>query len=148
MGAFGRFFPVGFYYRAFFRPKGAWRFWEPVIRRMAGLGRVDTTAHHGYYDKTYLFADVAVVGGGAAGLSAAIAAAEEGRRVVIVDHNPTLGGALTYARHDADGVRAKKERDALVSRLATLSKVTILAGASCEGVFADNWLAIGHGRRL
>ena len=47
IGALGRFFPVGFYYRAFFRPKGAWRFWEPVIRRMAGLGRIDTGAHHG-----------------------------------------------------------------------------------------------------
>jgi sarcosine oxidase subunit alpha len=38
---------VGFYYRAFFRPRGAWRFWEPYIRRIAGLGRVDVNAPHG-----------------------------------------------------------------------------------------------------
>ena len=87
IGAFGRFFPVGFYYRAFFRPKGAWRFWEPIIRRMAGLGRINDNGHHGYYDKAYLFADVAVVGGGPPGLSAAIAAPEEGKRVIIVDDN-------------------------------------------------------------
>jgi sarcosine oxidase subunit alpha len=148
MGAFGRFFPVGFYYRAFFRPNGAWRFWEPIIRRMAGLGRVDTSARHGYYDKVYLFADVAVVGGGAAGLSAAIAAAEEGNRVVIIDDNPVLGGALNYARYDALGVRSKKEREALVSRIATLPRVTVLSSASCEGLFAGNWLAIAQDRRL
>ena len=45
---------------------------------MAGIGRVDLKAHHGYYDKRYLFADVAVVGGGPAGLAAALAAAQAG----------------------------------------------------------------------
>jgi sarcosine oxidase subunit alpha len=148
LGAVRRFFPVGFYYRAFFRPKGAWRFWEPIIRRMAGLGRVDTGARHAYYDKAYLFADVAVVGGGAAGLSAAIAAAEEGHRVVLVDDNPILGGALNYTRYDARGARGGKEREALVARLAALPTVRVLTGASCEGLFADNWLAIVQDRRL
>ena len=38
---FGRFLPVGFYYKAFYRPKGAWKFWEPFIRKRAGLGKVD-----------------------------------------------------------------------------------------------------------
>jgi sarcosine oxidase subunit alpha len=148
IGAFGRFLPVGFYYRAFFRPQGAWRFWEPVIRRMAGLGRIDPSATHGYYDKAYLFADVAVVGGGAAGLSAAIAAAEDGRRVVLADANPTLGGALNYARQDADSVRAGAVRETLVARLASLSNVRVLTQASCEGLFDDNWLAIVQHRRL
>jgi sarcosine oxidase, subunit alpha len=148
IGALGRFLPVGFYYRAFFRPKGAWRLWEPVIRRMAGLGRVDLEARRGYYDKAYLFADVAVVGGGGAGLSAALAAAEQGNRVVVVDDGLVLGGALNYARCDAQGLRARKEREALVSRLAQLPKVTVLSAASCEGLFAENWLAIVQGRRL
>ncbi|MBX6320341.1 MAG: (2Fe-2S)-binding protein, partial [Rhodospirillaceae bacterium] len=76
--ALGRFMPVGFYYKAFYRPHGAWRFWERVIRARAGLGRVDPQAPHGYHDKMYLFADVAVVGGGPAGLSAALRAAESG----------------------------------------------------------------------
>ncbi len=148
MGAFGRFFPVGFYYRAFFRPQGAWRFWEPVIRRMAGIGRIDEKGHHGYYDKAYLFADVAVVGGGPAGLSAAIAAAQDGKRVIIIDDNQALGGSLNYARYDAAGQRAAAERDLLMSRLADLSNVTTLTDARCEGLFAENWLAIVQDRRL
>lgn len=51
LGRFGRFMPVGFYYKAFYRPRGAWRLWEPIIRARAGLGRVNIDASHGYYDK-------------------------------------------------------------------------------------------------
>ena len=76
----GRFLPVGFYYKAFYKPKGAWKRWEPIIRRKAGLGEVNTAAHHGYFDKEYLFADVAVIGGGPAGMAAALEAAEGRRR--------------------------------------------------------------------
>ena len=148
VGTFSRLFPVGFYYRAFYRPKGAWRFWEPFIRRMAGIGCVDLKAEHRYYDKAYLFAEVAVVGAGPAGLSAAIAAAQNGQRVVVIDENQTLGGSLDYLRHDADGGRGSAERNALISRLPRLPNVTILTGASCEGLFAENWLAVVRGRRL
>jgi len=148
IGAFGRFFPVGFYYRAFYRPRGAWRFWEPFIRRMAGLGKVDPAAAHGRYDKAHLFAEVAVVGGGAAGLGAALAAAERGGRVIVIDDQPALGGALNYRRYDAAGQRGCQERDALLARLAASSNVTILTEARCEGLFADNWLAVVRGRRL
>ena len=72
---FGRFLPVGFYYRAFHRPKGAWKRWEPIIRSFAGLGKVNLSAAHRYYDKAYGFYDLVVVGGGPAGMSAALEAA-------------------------------------------------------------------------
>ena len=147
-GAFDRFLPAGFYYRAFFRPKGAWSLWEPVIRHMAGIGRVDVSGKHRYFDKAYLFADVAVIGGGPAGMSAALAAAQNSSRVVIVDHNPALGGALSYARFDAAGLQGQKERDRLITALASAGGLTVLPGASCEGLFADHWLAIVQGRRL
>ena len=38
---FGRFLPVGFYYRAFYRPFGVWHWWERFIRKAAGLGVAD-----------------------------------------------------------------------------------------------------------
>ncbi len=31
--------PAGFYYKTFMAPKGAWRFYEHLIRRAAGMGR-------------------------------------------------------------------------------------------------------------
>jgi sarcosine oxidase subunit alpha len=43
--------------------------------------------------------DIAVVGGGPAGLCAATAAARLGARVVLIDDNPRLGGQLTKQTH-------------------------------------------------
>lgn len=134
-----RFLPVGFYYRSFFTPRVAWKFWEPVIRWMAGLGRANPAAQHGYYDKAYLFADVAIIGGGPAGLSAALAAAEEGAEVLLVDDNPRLGGALNYARTEASDFAAQVAADA---------RITVLSDAVCQGLFADNWLSVTQGNRL
>ena len=74
MGLFGRFLPVGFYYKTFYRPRGVWPLYERLIRALAGLGTLNPKAERTWYDKAYLFADVVVVGAGPAGLSAAIAA--------------------------------------------------------------------------
>ena len=90
---FGRFLPVGFYYKAFFR-HGSWKFWEKIIRNRAGLGKVDLSAHHGYFDKQYLFADVAVVGGGSAGLWHGGRAAGRESGGVLIEEWPILGGNL------------------------------------------------------
>ena len=59
----GRFLPVGFYYRAFFKPQGIWHFWERFIRAAAGLGVANLAVQPTYSDKQYLFCDVAVIGG-------------------------------------------------------------------------------------
>ncbi len=72
VGRMGRFLPPGFYYKAFFRPRGAWRLWEPLIRRKAGLGHVDPNSRHDERDKAYAFAETVVIGGGTAGMSAAL----------------------------------------------------------------------------
>ena len=37
-----RFLPAGFYYKTFMA--GGWMRWEPTIRRMAGLGRLDPSS--------------------------------------------------------------------------------------------------------
>ncbi|MGH6831303.1 MAG: FAD-dependent oxidoreductase, partial [Methylocella sp.] len=111
-----RFLPVGFYYKTFHETKKSWKAWEPIIRRMAGLGKLDLKAdfHHSYYDKQYLFADVAVVGGGPAGMSAALSAAESGAEVILIDEGAELGGSLSYARFDVAGKQATATRADLV----------------------------------
>ena len=148
LGRLGGFLPVGFYYKAFYKPKGAWRLWEPVIRRLAGLGAVNPKAGHGYYDKQYLFADVAVVGGGPAGMAAAVEAAKGGAEVLLIEENATLGGALNYARFDAAGRLPARRRADHVARIEKLANVRVLAGAVCNGWFADNWLAVIRGNRM
>ncbi|MGE5476324.1 MAG: glycine cleavage T C-terminal barrel domain-containing protein [Bacteroidales bacterium] len=134
-----RFLPVGFYYRTFFTPRVAWKFWEPVIRWLAGLGTIDPKTPHGHYDKQYLFADVAVIGGGPAGLAAALAAAEAGAEVLLIDDNAKLGGAVNYTR---------AEPCALADRVAAQPRITVLADAVCQGLFTDNWLSVTKGSRL
>ena len=149
VGAVARFLPVGFYYRAFYRPGGAWqRFWEPIFRRKAGLGAVDLAARPGDFDKAYAFCDVAVIGGGPAGVSAALAAASQGAEVCLIEQTPVLGGALAYARVDLLGHAAAEARRALLGELATASGITVMTSALCNGWFSDNYLPVLRGNRM
>jgi sarcosine oxidase, subunit alpha len=82
----GPFTPVGFYYRTFIHPRRAWPLYEKVLRRMAGLGRLDKHARRSRrFDTEHRSADVLVIGGGEAGLAAAREAAARGEHVVLVD---------------------------------------------------------------
>jgi sarcosine oxidase subunit alpha len=135
-----RFLPAGFYYKAFFRPRPAWALWEPVLRRIAGLGRVGAPVSDTGCDKQYLHADVAVIGGGPAGLAAAAQAARAGAEVVLVDENPVLGGALTY-RREASSDKAARAVEAA-------DNVTVMTDTLCNGWFSDNWLALIRDRRM
>lgn len=148
VGWLHRFLPVGFYYKAFYKPRGAWKFWAPFIRAKAGLGRVDEGAPHGYYDKAYLFADIAVVGGGPAGMSAALAAADAGADVLLIEENPVLGGALNYARFDEDGSVGRRERERLTDAIASQGNIEVMTGTVANGWFADNFLSLIRENRM
>ncbi len=146
----GKFMPVGFYYKAFYKPKGSWKYWEKLIRRMAGLGKVNPDTPHGYYDKQYLFCDVCVVGAGPAGLAAALEAARANSEVevILIDENPQLGGALTYARFDADGKLAGQHRDELINAVRGQANIRVLEGAIANGWYTDNFIPVMQGNRL
>ncbi|MCH8111471.1 MAG: (2Fe-2S)-binding protein, partial [Proteobacteria bacterium] len=149
LGRVSRFLPVGFYYRTFYKPKWAWpRLWEPWFRKSAGLGEADLAAPHGYFDKAFGHYDVAVIGGGPAGMSAAAFAAKAGADVVLINESPVLGGALNYARFDVDRAGAGKARAELVADLEKYPNLTVMTDAACTGWFADNWLSVVRGERL
>ena len=145
---FSRFLPVGFYYKTFFRPEWAWKLWEKLIRKLAGLGRLHPKAPHKYYDKAYLFADVLVVGGGPGGLNAAIAAAEAGADTLLVDEWPELGGSLLYGRSMGSRAATDEARRALVAKAHATANLKVLTGTTVSGLFADNWAAAISGNRL
>jgi sarcosine oxidase subunit alpha len=148
LGLLGAFLPVGFYYKAFYKPRGAFKYWEPMIRSVAGLGKVNLEAHHGYYDKMYRFCDVAVIGGGPAGMTAALEAASHGAEVLLIDENPVLGGSLGYARVGGDRGRAEDQRRELVGRIEAEPAVTVMMESVCQAWFSDNWLPVTQGNRL
>ena len=129
--------------RRFYRPKGAWKRWEPIIRTMAGLGRVNPSAPHRLLRQGLpVSAIVAVVGGGPAGLSAAPRRRGHGAEVLLIEDVPELGGvaALRPLRRRADARPAgawpadRRDRGEPAHRASTTDAV-------CTGLFADNWPA-------
>lgn len=144
----GRFMPVGFYYRAFYKPLGVWDKWEGTIRKKAGLGKLDLDFEPEYYDKAYWFHDVLVVGSGPAGLSAALTAAEAGASILLVEEQPVLGGALSYHRFDIEGVIADALREELTAQVNAHPNIEILLNATCNAWFADNYLPVIQGKRM
>jgi sarcosine oxidase, subunit alpha len=107
---------AGFYNKTFLWP--SWHAWEPLIRRMAGLGHAPCGEDPDRYDLHNLHADVLVVGGGRAGLNAALQAAREGFRVALAEANPALGGHAASRQESGTGE--------LIAQLARLPGIRIL----------------------
>ncbi|MBV9278771.1 MAG: (2Fe-2S)-binding protein, partial [Chloroflexi bacterium] len=147
--------PVGFYYKTFIYPRSAWPFYEWVLRHIAGLGTVDVRKR----DRTrhvhrHLHPDLAVVGGGPAGLSAAATAADAGLQVAIVDDNPALGGHLRGETRVHGGVGGLSGRTGheiaaeMAHRLAGHPNVEILTDATAFGLYEGNLIGVARGDTL
>ncbi|GAC1431409.1 MAG: FAD-dependent oxidoreductase [Chloroflexota bacterium] len=150
-----RLLPPGFYYKTFIYPRRAWPLYEAVLRHVAGLGTVDFSREgHTQAVRRHLHPDVAVIGGGVAGLSAALAAAETGLRVVVVDENPQLGGHLrgeTQVYDEAlefSGQTGHAIATALAERVAAQPSLEVLTGAHVFGLYEGNLLGVAQGDTL
>lgn len=143
---FAAFLPVGFYYKTFYRPRALFPYWERMLRRIAGLGKVEQRRLARRTPNDFAHTDLLVVGAGPAGISAALAAAEQGVRVCLVDEQPALGGSLLY-QHAADP-RAQTLLDELLCRLACEPLVTCRVGTTAAGYYADHYVALVDAVRL
>ena len=112
----GGFFGAGFYYKTFIWPK--WRTYEPLIRRLAGLGAAPGACELPPASVENLACDVLVAGGGAAGLAAARTAARAGARVVLCEREPVCGGELEFEGGSIEGQAALTWVTAIVAELA------------------------------
>lgn len=148
IGYLSRFLPVGFYYKTFYWPNGAWKYFEKPIRVMAGIGKLEPNAHHKYYDKAYLYTDVLVVGGGPAGLEAAIASAEAGADTLLIDEWPQLGGSLLFGRSRGSRAVTESARLSLIAKARALPNLKIMTSTTVTGMFADNWASAISENRL
>ncbi|WP_075214979.1 sarcosine oxidase subunit alpha family protein [Mongoliimonas terrestris] len=140
---FSRFLPAGFYYKTFMWPKSFWKtVYEPKIRSMAGLGKAPTAPDADRYTQVYAHVDVLVVGAGPAGLAAALAAAESGRRVMLADEQPEVGGSLL---HDVTATIEGRPAAAWVAEtLAALEAkgVQVLTRTTAFGYYPHNMLGL------
>ena len=148
LGKFSKFMPVGFYYRSFYKPKGVWKLWETMIRKKAGLGVLDLNFQPEYYDKAYLFTDIAIIGAGPAGLQAALTAANAGMKVLLIEQDKILGGSLHYARFDAEGKKAATCAAKLIAQVEQHENISVLKQAICNAWFTDHYLPVIQGKRM
>ena len=146
---FDRLMPAGFYYRVGHRPRRAWPLFRDGLRRMAGTGVLDPRRvvgmGGGLRTERYLNADVAVVGGGAAGTAAALAAAESGLRVCLFERRPRLGGHLAWRVREFEGEPLYRRAERLAARLrasaaAGAGIVKIFTNSPVTGVWGENLL--------
>ena len=135
-GLFAPLLKAGFYYKTFMWPASFWeRFYEPLIRRAAGLGRASGVADPDLYERATLFCDVLVIGAGPAGLAAALAAGRRGARVVLCDEDFRPGGRLLAERAVVDHQPGVAWAAAAEAELAALTEVRILRRTTVFGAY-------------
>ncbi len=136
-------FQSGFYYKTFIGPfQKSWMFYEPFIRRAAGLGRATFASDPARYEMRHEFCDVLVVGSGPAGLAAALTAGRSGARVVLAEQDSLLGGSL-LSETDAEN---EVWREQILAELQTLKNMKVLSRTTAQGLYDGN-LAILVERR-
>jgi methylglutamate dehydrogenase subunit C len=133
------FFGAGFYYKTFMGPlKKSWMWYEPVIRRAAGLGAATPDRDTARYETRNSFCDVLIVGSGPAGLAAAVTAAQAGLSTVVAEQDFELGGQLLS---NAD-LEWAEWRDARVTELWGKDNVRLSLRATVQGIYDGNLAAV------
>jgi len=132
-------FVAGFYYKTFMWPKSFWeKLYEPIIRRAAGLGSASTQADPDKYEKSYAHCDLLVIGSGPTGLMAALAAARSGKRLILADEGPRLGGSLLFEREEIDGANGLDWASSVIAELASTPNVRLMPRTTIFGWYDGN----------
>ncbi len=132
-------FGAGFYYKTFMGPlKKSWMWYEPIIRRLAGLGKVTADRDAQRYETIHSFCDVLIVGSGPAGLAAAVTAAQAGLRVVLAEQDFEFGGQLLSSA-DAEWHQWRDDR---LAELWSNSALRLLPRATVQGIYDHNLAVI------
>lgn len=134
---------AGFYYKTFMWPAAFWeKFYEPAIRRSAGLGALSGLDDPDTYEKSHAFCDLLVIGAGPAGLATALAAGRAGARVILAEEDFALGGRLLSDTAQIDGVSAVSWAALAEAELNTLANVRILKRTAVFGAYDGEYGAI------
>ncbi len=138
------FLPAGFYYKTF-KGRPGWMFFEPFIRRAAGLGRAPSRPDPDRYEAVNRHCDVLVVGGGPAGLMAALTAGRSGARIILADETAELGGTLLSRDPDLLSLDGKAPADwvrEIRAELDAMPEVTVLTRTAAFGYYSHNFLGL------
>lgn len=140
LGKIAALLPVGFYYKAFHSPRRLFPLWEKIIRNAAGLGKVNLNWQRKITPKSYLHADILVVGAGPTGMQAALSAAEQGMNVILVDENFYIGGSLDYQwSNDNQSIILHEQ---LKQKVTDHDSITIKTETIAAGYYSDHWIPL------
>lgn len=99
--------------------------------------------------------EVAVVGGGPAGLAAALTAAEHGASVTLIERNERLGGQLVKQTHkffgserQHAGTRGIEIAEELANRVVNSPGVDVWTNSTALGCYQDGTLMVDQGGRV
>ena len=133
---FSPFLTAGFYYKTFMWPRSFWeKYYEPIIRSSAGLGRISGEPDPDSYDKRYLHCDILIIGSGPAGLSAALAAGRSGARVVLAEEDFIIGGRLNSETYEISSRHNSEWITQTISELYSIKNVKIMPRTTIFGVY-------------
>jgi sarcosine oxidase subunit alpha len=129
----------GFYYKMFHKPWKLWPLFAGILRRAAGMGKLNESWHPGSFEIRFLNCDVCVIGGGPAGMQAALAAAECDRRVVLIETRPVLGGFYDWRVARSPWGELFHERGRTLAQSASLHPaIRVFTRTHLTGLFPDN----------
>ena len=96
--------------------------------------------------------DIAIIGGGPAGLSAAIYAASLGAKVTLIDDGLELGGQLIKQTHkffgsekQFAGIRGIEIAEKMIQDIKKYDNITVIANATVTGYYEDEAITIVQG---
>ncbi len=132
--------PAGFYYNTMHKPAKIWPIAMKQIRKVAGLGKVSPDFKMtGRYDEIFPTADVCVIGGGPAGMSAALSAAGKGLRVILLESRPVLGGFFEYRLKDyKKGQSFHARAKELAAQVEEAENIRVFTHTSMIGAYNNN----------
>ena len=126
--------PVGFYYKAFFKPRWMFPWWERIIRSVSGLGYVTSAFPATRQPHRRVYCDCVIIGAGATGMAAARVLAEQGLEILLIDENAQIGGSLGYtARTDEQSAWFTATRNFL----ANAAQVAVHTHSFAAGLYTD-----------
>ena len=141
--------PAGFYYKTMHKPAAIWPLAMKFIHKAAGLGTISSDyVMPGRYDEVFLTCDVCIIGGGAAGMTAALTAAKAGKRVILLEARPNLGGSWDYRTNDYEkGKPLYTRARELEEQVMRAENIRVFKHTPMVGAYNNNLITafqIGH----
>ena len=137
------FFPAGFYYKTFMWPPKFWKTYEYFIRRAAGLGHAPKKDDPHKYEHYHYHCDTLVIGGGVSGLYATKIAAAKNLKVLLVEQEDQLGGAILSSNDHENKINANSQtkwKNSILEELNNLENVKIITSTTLFAYMHYNYL--------